>query len=107
MTEVRSTLRFTEKKRRNCPAYLEKEVTDRASTKRTDFPKLRWQEGHLLEREQNAARKGAPSQTERWAVLNALECFSTLIHKYSNKHEGLINSERGENSHPLLVFQLG
>lgn len=70
------------------------------------FPKLRWQEGHFLEREQNAARKGALSQIERWAMLNVRECFRTLIHKYSNKHKGLTNSERTENSHLLLVFQL-
>lgn len=103
MPEAWSALRLTEKKRQNHPAHLEKEATDLAWTKRMGFPKLRWQEGHFLEREQNAARKGALSQTERWAMLNVRECFRTLIHKYSNKHKGLTNSERAENSHPLLL----
>lgn len=108
MPEVWSTLRFIEKQHQNHQACLEKDVTDLAFTKRMDVPRPRWQEGHFLEREQNAARNGAPSQTERWAKLNVPECFRTLIHKYSNKHKGLLNSERGENSHPLLlVFQLG
>lgn len=66
------------------------------------FPKLRWQEGHFLEREQNAARKGALSQTEWWAMLNVRECFCTLIHKYSNNTKALLTQK--ELKIPILSF---
>lgn len=90
--------------------FIKKKAVTVLALRRMDFPKLRWQEGHSLKREQKASRKGVLSQTEEWRMLNVQlgVCFSTLIHKYANKYESLINSERAENSHPLLlIFQSG